>query len=54
MTKIQELTERRIVEHYYSELRIALTRYEEEGGTLEELYSDVVDVVCEMDADYDF
>lgn len=52
--RIQGLTERQIVEHYYSELCAALTRYEAEGGTLKELYSDVVDVVCEMDADYDF
>jgi hypothetical protein len=52
--KVELVSGRQILEHYYSELCAALTRYEAEGGTLEELYSDVVDVVCEMDADYDF
>lgn len=54
MTRIQGLTERQIVEHYYDELCAALTMYEAEGGTLQELYADIVEIVCEMDEDYDF
>lgn len=54
MTRIQGMTERQIVEHYYDELCAALTMYEAEGGTLEDLYVDIVGIVREMDADFDF
>lgn len=54
MMRIQGLPEKQIVEHYYDELCAALTMYEAEGGTLEDLYVDIVEIVREMDEDYDF